>query len=118
MQDFTVFPLRLDNSFLVRGGVTALLLAVSLTMTAPSWADQQRQVEVLAGSCANCHGTEGRLAGVIPAIAHRPAGVLEAQLLAFKRDQEPRATVMDRIAKGYTDDELRALAQYFANLER
>jgi len=76
-----------------------------------------RQVEVLAGSCANCHGTEGRLAGAIPAIANRPASVLEAQMLAFKNDQEARVTVMDRIAKGYSDEEIRALAEYFANLD-
>lgn len=110
------FSLRIHSPFKATFG--ALLLASGLAVAAPAMADQQRQLEVLAGSCANCHGTEGRLAGVIPAIAHRPAAVLEAQLLAFKRDQEPRATVMDRIAKGYTDAELRALAQYFANLDR
>lgn len=95
----------------------AILLSAFWATAATANDFDQRQVEVLAGSCANCHGTEGRLAGAIPAIANRPASVLEAQMLAFKNDEEPRATVMDRIAKGYTDEEIRALAHYFANLD-
>lgn len=101
----------------LKSALTALVLGGFLTSAAQAASLDSRQAEVLAGSCANCHGTEGRLAGVIPAIANRPASVLEAQLLAFKNDEEPRATVMDRIARGYSDDELRALAQYFANLD-
>ena len=36
-----------------------------------------------------------------------------AQLKAFKAGQRP-ATVMHQIAKGYSDEQLEALAQYFA----
>ncbi len=72
---------------------------------------------MLAGSCANCHGTEGRLEGAIPRIAGREQSVLETLLLAFKHDSGPDVTVMDRIAQGYSDAELSALAQYFASLE-
>lgn len=81
-------------------------------------ANDTRQTQVLAGACANCHGTDGRLAGAIPAIAGRPAGVLEAQLLAFKQGQVPHVTVMDRIAKGYSDAELATLAQYFSQIKQ
>jgi len=105
------------SSFRLKPALTALVLGGFLISGAQAAEQDNRQAEVLAGSCANCHGTEGRLAGAIPAIANRPASVLEAQLLAFKNDEEPRATVMDRIAKGYSEDELRALAQYFANLD-
>lgn len=76
------------------------------------------QVELLAGSCANCHGTDGKLSGAIPAIAGRPVTVLDAQLQAFKQGLQPNTTVMDRIAKGYTDAELSALANYFANVDK
>lgn len=91
------------------------LLAVSSVQAATA---EQRQIQVLAGACSNCHGTEGRLAGAIPAIAGRPAGVLESQLLSFKRGEQPHATVMDRLAKGYTDAELAALAEYFATIDK
>ncbi|MFN3880921.1 MAG: c-type cytochrome [Nitrincola lacisaponensis] len=76
------------------------------------------QVQLLAAACANCHGTDGKLADAIPAIAGRPVMVLEAQLQAFKQGLQPNTTVMDRIAKGYTDAELSALANYFANVDK
>lgn len=71
---------------------------------------------VIAQSCAACHGTEGRLVTAIPPIAGRPEAVLHAQLVAFKKDQMPGATVMPRLAKGFTDEELAALARYFSEL--
>ena len=76
------------------------------------------QVKLIAGTCANCHGTDGKLAGTIPAIAGRPSTVLEAQLLAYKQGLQPNTTVMDRIAKGFSDAELSALADYFANINK
>ncbi|AQU81241.1 MAG: c-type cytochrome [Halomonas sp.] len=74
------------------------------------------QLEVLAGSCANCHGTDGRMVGAVPALAGRSAEQLEARLLAFKHEENTGATIMDRIAKGYTDEELASLADYFSHL--
>lgn len=76
------------------------------------------QIQVLSAACANCHGTDGNQGGAVPVIAGRPAGVLESQLLAFKRGEDPKATVMPRHAAGYTDDELAALANYFSKLGR
>ncbi len=74
------------------------------------------RVELLAMTCANCHGTDGRLGTGIPPIAGRPEPVLRFQLLAFKEGEMPHATVMPRLVKGYTDEELEALAGYFASL--
>lgn len=68
----------------------------------------------IAATCSACHGTEGRIRTAIPAIAGQPEAVLAAQLLAFREDAIPGATVMPRLAKGYTEDELRAVASYFA----
>lgn len=76
------------------------------------------QIRVLSAACANCHGTDGNLGGAVPVIAGRPASVLETKLLAFKRGEDPKATVMPRHAAGYTDDELAALADYFSKLGR
>lgn len=97
----------------------ALTLALMIP-AATALADNDRagaQTALLAASCANCHGTDGKLAGAIPAIANRPATALESQLLDFKHDDNTRATVMPRIAKGYSDEELKALAQYFSNID-
>lgn len=77
-------------------------------------ADKQA-IEVLAGGCAGCHGTDGQLSGLVPTIAGQPADELEAQLLRFKND-EVFATVMNRIAGGFTEEELRRLAQHFSEI--
>ena len=77
-----------------------------------------RQIQGLSAACANCHGTDGNQGGAVPVIAGRPAGVLESQVLAFKRGEDPKATVMPRHAAGYTDAELAALANYFSKLGR
>ncbi|WP_198411378.1 c-type cytochrome [Marinimicrobium alkaliphilum] len=96
-----------------------LLLTTVLALTSQGALADERQAErqtaLLASSCANCHGTDGRGTMTLAAIAGRPASILESQLLAFKHDESAGATVMDRIAQGYSDDELKALADYFAN---
>lgn len=85
------------------------------TTTAPA-SPAERQVRTWAATCAACHGTEGRDQGAIPAIAGRGAETLYRALIEFKTGQRPAATVMHQHAKGYSDDELRRLAQYFAAL--
>lgn len=86
--------------------------------TSPVNAQSIFDVTVLAGSCANCHGTDGRSPGGMPSLAGRPEGVLKAQLLAFKSDTPPAGTtVMNRLAKGYSDDELAALATHFSQIK-
>lgn len=98
-------------------GLLVVGLALSAGMTSASEhasaANEALATEVLAGGCAGCHGTDGQLTGLIPAIAGRPADVLELQLLRFKLDENV-STVMNRIAAGYTNEELARLAQYFS----
>jgi cytochrome subunit of sulfide dehydrogenase len=90
------------------------LLAAPLPAAAQSPAD----IAVLAGSCASCHGTDGRSPGPVAAIAGRPEAAMAAQLKAFKADTPPPGTtIMNRIAKGYSDTQLEALAKYFAQIK-
>lgn len=77
----------------------------------------EQDVSVLAGTCANCHGTEGRSPGAIPPIAGLPFEHLHERLLAFRSGEAEDATVMGRHARGYTDEELEALARYFSEIE-
>ncbi len=74
-------------------------------------------VSILAGSCANCHGTDGRSPGGIPSLAGRPEALLKSQMLAYKSDASPvGTTIMNRLAKGYSDEEIHALALYFSQM--
>ena len=67
----------------------------------------------LAATCANCHGTQGRARGDMRPLAGVAADQLLAQLAAFKSGALP-ATIMHQIAKGYSDEQLRLIAAYFA----
>ena len=69
---------------------------------------------MLAASCANCHGPDGRSTGVIPQLRGLPEAHLLQRLQAFKAGTAKDATVMTRLAKGYDDEQLKALAQWFS----
>lgn len=68
---------------------------------------------VLANTCFSCHGPDGASAGAMPSIKGKPADFIETRLSAF-RDGTLPGTVMNRIAKGFSDDEIKALSRYFA----
>ena len=67
----------------------------------------------IAANCANCHGTDGRGRGVIPSLAGQDAAVIVQRMKEF-RDGRRAATVMQQLAKGYTDAQIEAAAAYFA----
>ena len=92
-----------------------LLAATALAVTAGTavTATAQDKPFALALSCAACHGTDGKSPGAIPTIAGRSAKDIKDALTAFKAGTRP-STVMTRLAKGYTDPEIDALADYFS----
>jgi cytochrome subunit of sulfide dehydrogenase len=67
----------------------------------------------LAASCAMCHGTDGRSAGITPSLAGRPAREIVETVRLFRAGTKP-ATIMGQIARGYTDAQVEAIAGYFA----
>jgi sulfide dehydrogenase cytochrome subunit len=72
---------------------------------------------VLSLSCSSCHGTDGKSVGIIPPINGKTAAYIESAMLAFKSGAR-YSTVMSRHAKGYTDEEIRLIAEYFGRLSR
>ncbi|APX94079.1 hypothetical protein BWR19_14685 [Halomonas sp. 1513] len=107
------------NVRLPRAAMAALGACLLLGASHSALADgYDLQLEVMAGGCANCHGTDGARAGSVPPLAGRDADYLEERLLAFKRDEVADTTIMNRIAKGFSDDELTRLAEHFANVEQ
>ena len=72
---------------------------------------------MLADACAPCHGTDGMSPGAIPALSGKSADYIVQRMLEFKAGAR-EGTVMNRIAKGYTDAEIAAVAQHFAVLGR
>ena len=72
-------------------------------------------VRSLAAQCAQCHGTDGRAAAGadVPGLAGLPAPYLTEQLKAFRGGTRP-STVMQQLAKGFSDVQIERLARYFA----
>ncbi len=65
-----------------------------------------------AASCTGCHAANAKIETGVPRIAGRNPAEIVAAMEAFRSGQKP-ATVMDRIAKGFSDAEIRAIAEWF-----
>ncbi|WP_233214216.1 c-type cytochrome [Pollutimonas nitritireducens] len=103
------------TDYRVLRAAAAAAIAAGFTLLPAASAQSTFDVTVLAGACVNCHGTDGRSLGGIPSIAGRPESILASQLRAFKSDNPPtNTTIMNRLVKGFSDDELAALARHFS----
>ncbi len=67
----------------------------------------------LAATCANCHGTNGQARGDSKSLAGVSAEKIIAAIADFKSGAQP-ATIMHQISKGYTDEQIKLIAAYFA----
>ena len=67
----------------------------------------------LAATCANCHGTDGHARGDMKPLAGLAADKIIERVAEFKSGAQP-ATVMHQIAKGYTEEQIKLVAGYFA----
>jgi cytochrome subunit of sulfide dehydrogenase len=93
----------------MRKSILALAFAC-LTGTAMARGD----IENLARTCNNCHGVGGVSAGAsMPSIGGLPKEYLGKIMKQWKYDERTGVT-MPRIVKGFSDDEIDALAAYFA----
>lgn len=115
-------------------------LGAALLLASAAWSGgteaQTVPVSVLAGNCVGCHGVDGVSRGpASPSIAGMSKVYFVNAMLSYKYGKdlekieaaakkmkidpddvegfERLATVMDRIAKGYSDEEIGVLADYF-----
>ncbi len=69
---------------------------------------------MLSNTCFGCHGTDGNSMGpASPTIAGLSPTYFEETMVGFASGEIP-ATVMDRIAKGYTEDEIKTMAKFYS----
>ena len=88
-------------------GAIATVMASSLPVLAAS------EPPPGAASCSGCHTSGAAAASPIPRLYGRNTGEIMTAMTGF-RDGSLPATVMNRIAKGFSDDELRAIAAWLA----
>ena len=68
----------------------------------------------LASACTGCHGAQKQQGQLIPVLAGRRAATLERQMLAY-RDDKTSGTLMPRLLKAYSDEQISELARYFSS---
>jgi cytochrome subunit of sulfide dehydrogenase len=66
-----------------------------------------------AASCSGCHPVRVSASPAVARLYGRDAAEIMTAMAAF-RDGSRTSTVMGRIAKGFSDDELRAIAAWLA----
>ena len=71
------------------------------------------QVRSWAAACANCHGTNGQAQPGMESLAGVNKDDIVKKMQDFKAGRKP-ATIMHQLAKGYSDDQIQAIAAYFA----
>lgn len=91
----------------------AAVLAGGLGFSQIASAEGVSRAELLAAQCNACHGYKGKGAKPNPSInGEDPADFLDL-MQAFASGDEP-TSIMDRHSTGYTDEELKLLAEYFS----
>lgn len=103
-------------------GAGALATAQQPAPPAPAFAPSNLTpagVRALAANCAACHGTGGKIArdSAVVGLAGMPSDWIVDSMKQFKEGKKP-ATVMHQIAKGYSNEEIAAMGDYFSKLPR
>jgi cytochrome c553 len=92
--------------------VTGALMSTAVLAQAQS--TEALQARSWAASCAACHGTNGYAQPGMISLAGVPQEVTVQKMLDYKAGRMPAATVMHQLAKGYSDEQIVAIAAYFA----
>jgi sulfide dehydrogenase cytochrome subunit len=85
---------------------------VAAALFAGGQAQAQVSPAMLSEACAGCHGSDGTTNGAAPTISNLTEKYFTQSMMDYKSGSRS-ATVMGRIAKGYSDDEIKAMAKYF-----
>jgi cytochrome subunit of sulfide dehydrogenase len=67
----------------------------------------------LAAACAACHGTNGHAVTGMAALAGMDKAYVVKVMQEFKTGKRP-ATLMHQIAKGYTDEQIVQIAEFYS----
>jgi cytochrome subunit of sulfide dehydrogenase len=65
-----------------------------------------------ASSCSGCHPVSRAIDTPVKRLIGQKPDDIVAAVKEFRSGQRP-ATIMDRIAKGFTDDEIKAIADWY-----
>ncbi len=73
---------------------------------------------MLGNTCAGCHGTLGASKNeIIPPLAGTDPAQFASTMRAY-RDGSLKGTIMNRVARAFSDAEIDAMAAYFSSLPK
>lgn len=85
----------------------------TLASAGPTLADDE--AALISASCTGCHTTVEGIETSIPNLStYKPSDIVDL-LTAFRDDED--ATLMNRIARGYSDAEIEMIAGYIGKAE-
>jgi sulfide dehydrogenase cytochrome subunit len=97
-------------------GLAGAALALGLLVAGPAAAQGTVERGLLVSfTCSGCHGHDFNGVGGIPLLRGRSADELNTKMAEFRSNQR-YSTVMGRLARGMTEDDIRAVSTYLANL--
>jgi len=91
-------------------GAIAVALAGAASAQAPASTTLGRN---LAAQCATCHGTNGKSVAEVASLAGQPAATMVQKMKDY-RDGKLPASIMHQLAKGYSDEQVALMADYFS----
>jgi len=94
--------------------IAAIVLAIGSTATLAADSSHTRS---LAASCSNCHGTNGHAKDGMEPLAGKAKDEMLKKLIDFKTGKKP-ASIMHQLSKGYTDEELERIVDYYATQKK
>ena len=105
--------------------IKPIIAAVSVLLCAPLYAADvpapatlpQATGEMMGNTCAGCHGTHGRLSdsACVPLAGMKESTFIKA-MTEFRSGARP-ATLMGHVARGYNDEQIKAMAEFFAKVK-
>jgi sulfide dehydrogenase cytochrome subunit len=91
-------------------------LSVMLANLALAAGEDDLSVFMLASSCSACHGPQGASPGAIPPLQGKSSEFIELALTEY-RSGASQSTVMGRLAKGYSVEEIKQIAHWYGRRE-
>jgi cytochrome subunit of sulfide dehydrogenase len=86
--------------------------ALAFVLLSPACAAHAADAPPGAMSCSGCHPAGRGVDASVPRLVGRDPADIVTSMQGFKSGQRP-STVMDRIAKGFSDDEVKAIAAWY-----
>jgi cytochrome c553 len=90
-----------------------LALGAACSLSQAQTSKESATARSWAAACFNCHGTDGNAQPGMESLAGASKDDIIKKMLDFKSGRKP-ATIMHQLSKGYSDEQIAAIAGYFA----